>query len=47
MGPDETPVIRPYQVGDRDAVYDICVRTGAAGQDARGHFSTDDLVGDI
>ena len=40
-------MIRPYQPGDRDAVYDVAVRTGAAGQDARGRFSTDDLIGDI
>ncbi|HET7017466.1 MAG TPA: GNAT family N-acetyltransferase [Streptosporangiaceae bacterium] len=40
-------MIRPYRAGDRDAVYDIAVRTGAAGQDARGRFSTDDLIGDI
>jgi ribosomal protein S18 acetylase RimI-like enzyme len=46
MGPNEPPVIRPYQAGDRDAVYDVAVRTGAAGQDARGRFSTDDLIGD-
>jgi ribosomal protein S18 acetylase RimI-like enzyme len=47
MGPNESPVIRPYQPGDRDAVYDVAVRTGSAGQDARGRFSTDDLIGDI
>jgi ribosomal protein S18 acetylase RimI-like enzyme len=47
MGPNESPVIRPYQVSDRDAVYDVAVRTGAAGQDARGRYSTDDLIGDI
>ena len=28
--------IRPYQAEDWDAVYDICVRTGAMGEDARG-----------
>jgi ribosomal protein S18 acetylase RimI-like enzyme len=28
------PRLRPYRTGDRDAVYDICVRTGAAGEDA-------------
>lgn len=39
--------IRPYRASDRDAVYEICVRTGAAGQDARGRFSTDDLIPDI
>jgi len=41
------PVIRPYRAGDHDAVYDVCVRTGAASQDARGLYSTDDLVPDI
>jgi ribosomal protein S18 acetylase RimI-like enzyme len=39
--------IRPYRDGDRAAVYDVSIRTGAAGQDARGRFSTDDLIGDI
>jgi ribosomal protein S18 acetylase RimI-like enzyme len=28
------PRLRPYRAGDHDAVYDICVRTGAAGEDA-------------
>ncbi|HET9897457.1 MAG TPA: GNAT family N-acetyltransferase [Streptosporangiaceae bacterium] len=40
-------MIRPYQARDRDDVYDICVRTGAAGRDARGLFSTDELIPDI
>lgn len=39
--------IRPYRAADRDDVYDVCVRTGAAGQDARGRFSSDHLLGDI
>jgi ribosomal protein S18 acetylase RimI-like enzyme len=39
--------IRPYRIADRDDVYDVCVRTGAAGQDARGRYSTDELLGDI
>jgi GNAT superfamily N-acetyltransferase len=39
--------VRPYQPGDRAAVYDVCVRTGRASQDARGLYSTDDLVPDI
>lgn len=47
MGTMQSPVIRAYQAGDRDAVYDVAVRTGAAGQDARGRYSTDDLIGDI
>ena len=47
MGTTQSPVIRAYQMQDRDAVYDVAVRTGAAGQDARGRYSTDDLIGDI
>jgi ribosomal protein S18 acetylase RimI-like enzyme len=39
--------IRRYLASDRDDVYDVCVRTGAAGQDARGQYSTDRLLGDI
>jgi ribosomal protein S18 acetylase RimI-like enzyme len=41
------PVIRRYRDRDHDAVYDVCVRTGAASKDARGLYSTDDLIGDI
>lgn len=41
------PEIRPYRPADRRAVYDICVRTADAGDDARGHYSTDDLMGDL
>lgn len=40
------PAIRPYRPEDLPAVYDICVRTGAAGQDARGRYSSDRLLGD-
>jgi ribosomal protein S18 acetylase RimI-like enzyme len=39
--------LRPYQPGDRRAAYEICVRTADAGGDARGHYSTDDLMGDL
>lgn len=39
--------IRPYQTEDWDAVYDICVRTGASGLDARGHYSSDALLPDV
>ncbi len=42
-----SPSIRRYRAEDRDAVYDICVRTGASGQDARGRYSSDVLLGDI
>jgi ribosomal protein S18 acetylase RimI-like enzyme len=39
--------IRPYRDDDRDAVYDVCVRTAAAGGDARGTYRSDDLMGDL
>ena len=39
--------LRPYHPDDRDAVYDICVRTGASGQDARGLYLSDALLPDI
>jgi ribosomal protein S18 acetylase RimI-like enzyme len=41
------PEIRPYRPDDRDAVYDICVRTADLGGDARGQYSNDDLMGDL
>ncbi|WP_030442217.1 GNAT family N-acetyltransferase [Actinoplanes subtropicus] len=41
------PEIRPYRPSDLKAVYDICVRTADGGEDARGHYSDDDLVGDV
>jgi ribosomal protein S18 acetylase RimI-like enzyme len=34
-------VVRPYRAGDRDAVYDVCLRT------ATGPFADPDLVGDV
>ncbi|KUL24816.1 GNAT family N-acetyltransferase [Actinoplanes awajinensis] len=39
--------IRAYRSSDLDAIYDICVRTGEAGGDARGKYSSDRLLGDI
>ncbi|WP_111650177.1 GNAT family N-acetyltransferase [Actinoplanes lutulentus] len=39
--------IRSYRPSDLEAIYDICARTGAAGQDARGLYSSDRLLGDI
>ncbi|MEU4421629.1 GNAT family N-acetyltransferase [Actinoplanes sp. NPDC024001] len=41
------PTIRAYRPTDLDAIYDICVRTGDAGGDARGRHSSDRLLGDI
>lgn len=39
--------LRPYSHADRAAVYDICVRTADAGGDARGQWSSDDLMPDL
>jgi GNAT superfamily N-acetyltransferase len=39
--------IRAYRPSDRDALYDICVRTADAGADARGRFTDDELWGDL
>lgn len=39
--------IRPYRSLDRADVYDVCVRTAAAGGDATGVYSTDDLMPDV
>lgn len=38
---------RPDRPQDRADVYDVCVRTADAGEDARGLLSHDDLWGDI
>jgi ribosomal protein S18 acetylase RimI-like enzyme len=40
-------VIRPYRPEDRAAVYDICVRTGDAGNDARHLYDDHELLPDI
>jgi ribosomal protein S18 acetylase RimI-like enzyme len=45
--PERGLTIRPYRETDHDAMYDICVRTADAGRDARGQYSTDDLMGDL
>lgn len=42
--------IRPYRPGEsaeRAEIYDVCVRTAAAGGDARGRYSSDDLMPDL
>ena len=40
-------IIRPYRPADRDDVYDVCVRTADGGDDARGRYSTDDVMPDV
>ncbi|MEO1058220.1 MAG: GNAT family N-acetyltransferase [Actinomycetota bacterium] len=39
--------IRRYQPADRDALYDICLRTGDSGNDATGQYESPTLLGDI
>ena len=41
------PRLRRYRTGDHDAVYDICVRTGAAGEDATHLLRHPALLGHI
>ena len=47
MPPPPGLFIRPYQPSDHDAVYDVCVRSGDSGGDARGQYPSDDLLPDI
>jgi len=44
---ESTALIRPYREADHAAVYDVCVRTADAGQDARGKYHSDDLIPDL
>lgn len=39
--------IRPYRRSDREAMFDVCVRTADAGADATGVFTDDRLWGDV
>lgn len=39
--------LRPYAPTDRDAISEVCIRTGAAGGDARGRYSDDTLMPDV
>lgn len=41
------PKIRSYRPDDLESVYDICVRTGDNGGDARGQHVSDRLLGDV
>ena len=42
-----TDSIRPYRPSDLARLREICVRTGAAGGDATGRWSSDDLLPDL
>ncbi len=39
--------IRPAEFADLDAIYSICLRTGAAGHDATGLYADGDLLGHV
>ncbi|MCT2588236.1 GNAT family N-acetyltransferase [Actinophytocola gossypii] len=39
--------IRGFQPGDERALYDICLRTGASGEDATGMYRDPDLLGHV
>jgi ribosomal protein S18 acetylase RimI-like enzyme len=39
--------IRTYQAPDRDSLYDICLRTGASGEDATDLYTDPRLLGEI
>ena len=41
------PSIRPYEPSDLDALYEICLRTGAAGQDATAMLEDGTLFGEL
>lgn len=41
------PAIRPYRPDDLEALYDICLRTGAAGEDATELMADPRLLGDL
>jgi ribosomal protein S18 acetylase RimI-like enzyme len=46
-GRDESTRIRRYDPRDYDAVSRVCLETADAGDDATGHYSSDDLMPDI
>ena len=43
----ERTLIRPYRDSDRDALFDVCMRTAEAGGDARHLYQDQDLLPDI
>ncbi|MFJ8254988.1 GNAT family N-acetyltransferase [Streptomyces sp. NPDC094466] len=42
-----SPLLRPYRPEDREALFDICVRTGHVGEDARHLYPDPDLLPNI
>ena len=41
------PHIRPYESRDRDALYNVCLRTGDDGNDATGMFTVPTILGEV
>ncbi|HEV7647001.1 MAG TPA: GNAT family N-acetyltransferase [Actinophytocola sp.] len=41
------PRIRGYRPGDEPALYEICLRTGASGEDATGLYRDPNLLGEV
>jgi hypothetical protein len=39
--------LRPYEPRDRTALYDVCLRTGDAGEDATASFVVPELLGEV
>jgi GNAT superfamily N-acetyltransferase len=42
-----SPLLRPYRPADLGDLYDVCTRTGDAGNDATGKFAHPELLGHI
>jgi ribosomal protein S18 acetylase RimI-like enzyme len=40
-------MIRPFRAGDEPALYEVCLRTAASGEDATGHYDDPDLLGHV
>lgn len=40
-------IIRPYEPSDRDRLYEICLRTGADGEDATAQYASPTLLGEV
>lgn len=40
-------IIRPYEASDRDRLYEICLLTGADGEDASARYTVPTLLGEV
>lgn len=40
-------VVRPYRESDRSELYDVCLRTGADGEDASALYTDQNLLGEV